>query len=180
MSDDDTPNLHRPGHWDDDRRVQVGIRHRVTSAPRGIPVATIDSERTPVWDERNSLTPMTLSDGQQIIDWTKSRTSGAGPVEVLALKERIAALERDVEPLRALRKWLWSSSIAAVLALGAFLLARGDSEGESRQRLRQVEQFVDELRRDVRDVERSLGHHSFASPAHSPDAISSATEGQRP
>lgn len=186
MSDDndDTPD-DRPGHWGDARRAREGQRRRHLSAPRGVVTAHIDHERTPVWDERDGMAPLTRAEGQQLIAWIKARpaepTDRDRSIEerLTSVEERTSTTERDVEPLRALRKWLWTSSIGVVVAVALFFLARGDAEGEQRQRVRTLERDVEELRRDVRDLERSAGRHSSVSPAIPPDAVSSASEGHQ-
>ena len=149
------------------------MRHRVTSAPRGVAISEIEREHTPVWEGQEPTRPLSVGEGEQIVRYVKVRSDDD--------LDRIAALERDVEPLRALRKWLWASSISVVLGIVIFFWQRGDLEGEHRQRLHQAEVFIEELRHDVRELERALSRRASVSPAKmSPDAISSASEGNTP
>jgi hypothetical protein len=86
-----------------------------------------------------------------------------------ALQSQICELRRDIEPIKRLVRWALGAAAGAALAVGVFLYTRGFTEGGSAARFEAVQKSVDQLERDVRQLER----HSSVVPAIRPDAISS-------
>jgi hypothetical protein len=91
------------------------------------------------------------------------------PHEALtALGDRMAAVERDLAPIKSLGRWALGIAASVAVAVGVFLYSRGFTEGGAAARF-------DALQRTVDEIKHQLEHHSSIQPAATPDAISSAT-----
>lgn len=189
MSDDEP----RRKHWGDRQRAEVGSKHRVSTNPRGVVTSPVEDDNTPVFqfDDETGDEPVSKRDIHRLVRWVKKYREDSDqyisaeltqlldrpPKDVAtSIEKRVDGLERDMAPLNALRKWLWGSLIVIVITVAGFLYTRGSTEGRAIERMDRMEKFIDELRHDIRELER----RSSITPLTPPDAVSQAEQRNHP
>ena len=181
MSDED--NQRKRGIYRD--YAHLPGKARASTNPRGVVATPMDESNTPVFPAEDE--PVSGRDLARFVRWVKKSREDSDayinteltelldrpPKGVASMIERrIDDLERDMEPLNALRKWLWGSLVVVVITNAGFLYTRGSTEGRAIERMDRMEKFIEELRRDIRELER----HSAITPLVPADAVSAVEQ----
>ena len=181
MGDDDKtpPRGHKKprarSQWDDDRRANVGKKHR--TAPHGIPVVTQDqideleqAVGVPEFAGEENTKPIELmSDEGAFLNERinrvnerirRNRTKSSNEVlDALGKRppnERITAIETRLKIIIAILAAIGSVAIGAAITVAKGLYERGQEDGALHVRVENLERGVAELQRELGMPDRYL------------------------
>lgn len=176
--DDDStpPRGNRPSsHWDDNKRAEIGAKHRVKTSPHGVPIMQLDELEAAVGgdpsdrDEDEEVTgPQDLHElgpltAREMELWeslnrekraNRARARKQSNQLVAAMgdrppNERLTAIETRLKLLYAILGAIATLALGAVVTVAKGLYERGAADGAAEMRTKDLERRVEFLERGL-------------------------------